>query len=102
MVAQVCRGSTSIKERMCSGNSITKDMHPTLGSVHALQNCTEAQWTRPSWSPACCPLFYARGSPGKSGAHTMFESGARIGDYEIWGRIGGGGMGDVWLARHVL
>ncbi|WP_309893651.1 serine/threonine-protein kinase [Archangium sp.] len=32
----------------------------------------------------------------------MFESGARIGDYEIWGRIGGGGMGDVWLARHVL
>ena len=32
----------------------------------------------------------------------MVESGARIGDYEIWGRIGGGGMSDVWLARHVL
>jgi serine/threonine-protein kinase len=32
----------------------------------------------------------------------MVESGTRIGDYEIWGRIGGGGMGDVWLARHVL
>lgn len=26
--------------------------------------------------------------------------GARIRDYEVWGRLGGGGMSDVWLARH--
>lgn len=23
------------------------------------------------------------------------------GEYEVWGRIGGGGMSDVWLARHI-
>lgn len=30
----------------------------------------------------------------------MLEPGARVRDYEVWGRIGGGGMSDVWLARH--
>lgn len=30
----------------------------------------------------------------------MFESGERLHDYEVWGRLGGGGMSDVWLARH--
>ena len=32
----------------------------------------------------------------------MFSPGTRIRDYEVWGRLGGGGMGDVWLARHVV
>ncbi len=27
---------------------------------------------------------------------------ARIRDYEIWGRLGEGGMSDVWLAKHAL
>ncbi|MFO0658849.1 MAG: serine/threonine-protein kinase [Polyangiaceae bacterium] len=31
----------------------------------------------------------------------MMQAGDRIKDYEIWGRVGGGGMSDVWLARHV-
>jgi serine/threonine-protein kinase len=26
--------------------------------------------------------------------------GAAVGPYEVWGRIGGGGMSDVWLAKH--
>lgn len=30
----------------------------------------------------------------------MFESGERLREYEVWGRLGGGGMSDVWLARH--
>ena len=30
----------------------------------------------------------------------MFESGEQLREYEIWGRLGGGGMSDVWLARH--
>jgi len=32
----------------------------------------------------------------------MLASGSRIRDYEVWGRLGGGGMSDVWLARHVV
>lgn len=32
----------------------------------------------------------------------MLAPGARIRDYEVWGRLGGGGMSDVWLARHVV
>lgn len=32
----------------------------------------------------------------------MLGPGARIRDYEVWGRLGGGGMGDVWLGRHVV
>ncbi|MBK7579622.1 MAG: serine/threonine-protein kinase [Myxococcales bacterium] len=32
----------------------------------------------------------------------MLSAGERIRDYEVWGRLGGGGMGDVWLARHVV
>lgn len=32
----------------------------------------------------------------------MLSPGKRIRDYEVWGRLGGGGMGDVWLARHVV
>ncbi|MBK9000308.1 MAG: serine/threonine-protein kinase [Myxococcales bacterium] len=32
----------------------------------------------------------------------MLGPGARIHDYEVWGRLGGGGMGDVWLGRHVV
>lgn len=31
----------------------------------------------------------------------VLEPGARVSDYEVWGRLGGGGMSDVWLARHV-
>jgi eukaryotic-like serine/threonine-protein kinase len=31
----------------------------------------------------------------------MLEPGARVLEYEVWGRLGGGGMSDVWLARHV-
>jgi len=30
----------------------------------------------------------------------VFDRGARIDGYEVWGRIGGGGMSDVWLAKH--
>ncbi len=30
----------------------------------------------------------------------MTTLGARIRDYEIWGRLGEGGMSDVWLAKH--
>src|SRR5689334_12455239 len=30
------------------------------------------------------------------------EPGAHIQEYEVWGKIGGGGMSDVWLARHKL
>ncbi|MGH7434306.1 MAG: hypothetical protein ACRENE_01365 [Polyangiaceae bacterium] len=32
----------------------------------------------------------------------MLEGGGRIGCYEVWGRVGGGGMGDVWLGRHAV
>lgn len=35
-------------------------------------------------------------------ARHMPERGALVGDYEVWGRLGGGGMSDVWLARHTL
>lgn len=31
----------------------------------------------------------------------MLEPGSRLSDYEVWGRIGGGGMSEVFLARHV-
>ena len=31
----------------------------------------------------------------------MLTPGSRLNDYEVWGRIGGGGMSDVFLARHV-
>ncbi len=31
----------------------------------------------------------------------MLEQGSRLKDYEVWGRIGGGGMSDVFLARHL-
>ena len=30
----------------------------------------------------------------------MLGPGSRVGEYEVWGRLGGGGMSDVWLARH--
>ncbi len=30
----------------------------------------------------------------------MFGSGEQLHEYEVWGRLGGGGMSDVWLARH--
>ncbi len=30
----------------------------------------------------------------------MLARGARIHDYEVWGRIGEGGMSEVWLAKH--
>src|SRR6188768_2382343 len=33
-------------------------------------------------------------------AATVPTTTRRIRDYEVWGRIGGGGMSDVWLARH--
>jgi serine/threonine-protein kinase len=32
----------------------------------------------------------------------MLARGARIHDYEVWGRIGEGGMSEVWLAKHGL
>lgn len=32
----------------------------------------------------------------------MLQPGARIRDYDVWGRIGGGGMSDVWVAKHQL
>ena len=31
----------------------------------------------------------------------VLEPGSRLADYEVWGRVGGGGMSDVFLARHV-
>ncbi|MBL8924389.1 MAG: serine/threonine-protein kinase [Myxococcaceae bacterium] len=31
----------------------------------------------------------------------MLTTGTRLREYEVWGRIGGGGMSDVFLARHV-
>jgi O-acetyl-ADP-ribose deacetylase (regulator of RNase III) len=31
----------------------------------------------------------------------MLQPGSRLNDYEVWGRIGGGGMSDVFLARHL-
>jgi eukaryotic-like serine/threonine-protein kinase len=36
------------------------------------------------------------------GYRTMasLTAGTRIKDYEVWGKIGGGGMSEVWLARH--
>ncbi|MBI2395629.1 MAG: serine/threonine-protein kinase [Deltaproteobacteria bacterium] len=30
----------------------------------------------------------------------MLSAGAHVGDYEVWGRLGGGGMSEVYLARH--
>ena len=32
----------------------------------------------------------------------MFTRGTRVHDFEIWGRLGEGGMSEVWLARHVV
>jgi O-acetyl-ADP-ribose deacetylase (regulator of RNase III) len=32
---------------------------------------------------------------------SMIEPGAQVLEYEVWGHLGGGGMSDVWLARHV-
>ncbi len=32
----------------------------------------------------------------------MLQAGSQIRDYEVWGRMGGGGMSDVWLARHTV
>jgi O-acetyl-ADP-ribose deacetylase (regulator of RNase III) len=32
----------------------------------------------------------------------MVSLGPRIRDYEIWGRLGEGGMSDVWLAKHAM
>jgi len=32
----------------------------------------------------------------------MFTRGARVHEYEIWGRLGEGGMSEVWLARHAV
>jgi serine/threonine-protein kinase len=32
----------------------------------------------------------------------MLERGARVHDYEVWGRLGEGGMSDVWLAKHCV
>jgi len=31
----------------------------------------------------------------------MLKPGAHVSDYEVWGRLGGGGMSDVFLARHL-
>ena len=31
----------------------------------------------------------------------MLSPSSRLREYEVWGRIGGGGMSDVYLARHV-
>ena len=42
------------------------------------------------------------GPPGQlAQTRRMLEPGSRLHDYEIWGRVGGGGMSDVFLARHV-
>src|SRR5271163_63933 len=32
----------------------------------------------------------------------MLARGARIHDYEVWGRLGEGGMSEVWLAKHTV
>ena len=32
----------------------------------------------------------------------MLSRGARVHDYEVWGRLGEGGMSEVWLAKHVV
>jgi serine/threonine protein kinase len=32
----------------------------------------------------------------------MDSIGSRIHEYEVWGRLGGGGMSEVWLAKHGL
>lgn len=41
------------------------------------------------------------GAAGVSGAPSTLQPGSRLAEYEVWGRIGGGGMSDVFLARHV-
>lgn len=38
--------------------------------------------------------------PGCSGDALLNPGAILEGEYEVWGRIGGGGMSDVWLARH--
>jgi serine/threonine protein kinase len=30
----------------------------------------------------------------------MFSRGAQIHGYEVWGKLGEGGMSEVWLAKH--
>ena len=32
----------------------------------------------------------------------MICRGARVHDYEVWGRLGEGGMSEVWLAKHTV
>jgi serine/threonine-protein kinase len=32
----------------------------------------------------------------------MLARGARVHDYEVWGRLGEGGMSEVWLAKHAV
>jgi serine/threonine-protein kinase len=32
----------------------------------------------------------------------MLARGSRIHDYEVWGKLGEGGMSEVWLAKHVV
>ncbi len=46
-------------------------------------------------NPDTAPHRHTRYTPG-----TVFASGEQLREYEVWGRLGGGGMSDVWLARH--
>src|SRR4051812_12203286 len=32
----------------------------------------------------------------------MTRAGSRIRDYDVWGRVGEGGMSEVWLAKHTV
>jgi DNA-binding NtrC family response regulator len=48
-----------------------------------------------------CALAASQGPVLEIGEH-LFDDGVRVGSYSLIERIGSGGMGEVWLARHQL